>query len=50
MYPLYLSDFSRARIVEPYERSHPKQWALYGRALVEQGRSTKANNAFSRTA
>jgi hypothetical protein len=47
MNPLYLSDFSRARIEEHYERSHQKQPALYNRALSERGR-TETNNAFYR--
>jgi hypothetical protein len=48
MNPLYFSDFSRARIEEHYERSHPKQWVLYKRALSERGRSAETNNAFFR--
>jgi hypothetical protein len=48
MNPLYLSDFSRARIEKHYERSHPKQSALYNRALSERGRSAETNNAFFR--
>jgi hypothetical protein len=46
--PLYFSDFSRARIEEHYENSHPKQWALYKRELSERGRSAETNNAFFR--
>jgi hypothetical protein len=43
---LHGSDFSRAHIEEHYEHFHPKQWALYNRALSEKGQSAETNNEF----
>jgi hypothetical protein len=39
-------DFSRHRIEEHYTKSHPKQWALYQRAVSQRGRSSRTNNSF----
>jgi hypothetical protein len=43
---LMFDDFSRHRIEEHYTKSHPKQWALYQRAVSQRGRSSRTNNSF----